>query len=290
LGTIDNETIDTVIKEFYELMLNETGARGGMGYLKEVLALTLGPSRAMAILTRLSELQPFTYLKEFPGNQLASILAKENPQTIAVVLSHLSPVQSAAVLSQLSNEAKIEVSMRIANAKYFEAEAVQDVNKALEKMVVSRKLEATGSFSLEQTGTKSLAEMLNRSDHETQKLIFENLQKYNAAVSDEVRKQMFLFEDIAGLEDKSVQRILREVDSKDLTLALKLADDKLKEKVFNNMSERAREILKEEMGYLGPVRIRQVEDAQQKILETLRRLQFVGEVVIPMRGVEEKFV
>jgi flagellar motor switch protein FliG len=291
LGPVKPEVVNEAINEFHEFLLNVTSSRGGMSFLKEILLNTLGPTRAMAIINRLSEVQPFRYLKDVSGDRLANILAKENPQTVAIILSYISPAQAAGVFAKLPEETKMNVAMRIASAKYVQDDAIKEINRALEKVVVSQSYQAVPNpFAGQSSGTKVLAEILNRVDHTTESSVLSGLQNINTTVADDVKKQMFLFSDLIILDDRSVQRLIREVDSKVLTLALKISDDSVKMKIFKNMSERARDLLKEEMSYLGPVRIKQVEEAQQNILEVIRRLEQAGEVTIPKRGEEEKMV
>jgi len=291
LGPVKPEIVNEAINEFHEFLLNVTSSRGGMSFLKEVLLTTLGPTRAMAVINRLSDVHPFRYLKDVSGDRLANILAKENPQTIAIILSYISPAQAAAVFAKLPDDTKTNVALRIASAKYVQDDAIKEINRALEKVVVSQSFQAVPSpFAGQSSGTKVLAEILNRVDHSTESTVLAGLEKNSTTVADDVKKQMFLFADLVILDDRSVQRLIREVDSKQLTLALKMSEDSVKMKVFKNMSERARDLLKEEMSYLGPVRIKQVEEAQQTILEVIRRLEQAGEITIPKRGEEEKLV
>jgi flagellar motor switch protein FliG len=291
LGVVKPEVINEVINEFHEFLLNETSSRGGMGFLKDVLVRTLGSSRAMAIINRLSDVHPFRYLKDMPVDRLVGILYKEHPQTIATVLSYISPEQSAAVLTRLPEDVKGEVALRIATAKYVQEDTVKDINRALEKVVVSQSYQTvTSPFSGQSSGKKVLAEILNRADHDTESAVLDKLNSVNNLIAEEVKKFMFVFTDIVILDDKAVQRIIREVDSKQLTLALKLSDDTVKMKIFKNMSDRAKELLKEEMSYLGPVKVKQAEEAQQSVLEVIRRLEQAGEITIPKRGEEERVV
>lgn len=291
LGVVKPEVISEVINEFHEFLLNETSSRGGMGFLKDVLVRTLGSTRAMMIINRLSDVHPFRYLKDMPVDRLAGILFKEHPQTIATVLSYISPEQAAAVLTRLPEDVKGEVALRIANAKYVQEDTVKDINRALEKVVVSQSYQTvTSPFAGQSSGKKVLAEILNRADHDTESSVLEKLGTVNEALAGEVKKFMFVFTDIVILDDKAVQRIIREVDSKQLVLALKLSDDQVKLKIFKNMSDRAKELLKEEMSYLGPVKVKQAEEAQQSVLEVIRKLEQAGEITIPKRGEEERVV
>lgn len=291
LGVVKPEVISEVINEFHEFLLNETSSRGGMGFLKDVLVRTLGSTRAMMIINRLSDVHPFRYLKDMPVDRLAGILFKEHPQTIATVLSYISPEQAASVLTRLPEDVKGEVALRIANAKYVQEDTVKDINRALEKVVVSQSYQTvTSPFAGQSSGKKVLAEILNRADHDTEASVLEKLGTVNEQLAGEVKKFMFVFTDIVILDDKAVQRIIREVDSKQLVLALKLSDDQVKLKIFKNMSDRAKELLKEEMSYLGPVKVKQAEEAQQSVLEVIRKLEQAGEITIPKRGEEERVV
>jgi len=290
LGTVDRDTINNVVYEFHQILLTKVGSRGGIGYLREVLEKTLGPTKALSLINRISEAHPFTYLKDVPITQLANVLANESPQTIALIMSYINPTQAAGILSHLQEQKQMDVAMRISSARATPAEIVKEMNRAMEKTISSQRKEGLGPIAQGQLGSRVLAEILNRVDRKTESYIMENLSKTNSTLADEVRKHMFIFEDLINLDGRAVQRIIRETDFKDLRMALKLADETVKQKIFQNMSERARAILVEEMSFTGPVRVKQVEEAQQKILETIRRLEAAGEIVIPKRGTEDKLV
>ncbi|MBD3246347.1 MAG: flagellar motor switch protein FliG [Candidatus Omnitrophica bacterium] len=290
LEQMDKEEAAEVIREFHAMLLAEASEAGGVDYLKKVLEKTVGPHKTMGIIRRLSDIRPFSYLENTPTNQIAEIVAKEDPQIIALVLSYIPGNRSAEVFSLLPEKLQQEVSLRMISLKDMHREAIDTVHKALEKMVTTKKQGLSEKVSFEGTGVKTLAGILNAVPRQVEKGVLEHLQTVNAEVAEEVRANMFLFEDVSLLEDTALQKVLRQVDMSDLTVALKGAEGKVKKKIMNNLSERVRETTAEELEYMGPVRVRQVEEAQQKVIDAVKKMENAGEIVVPRKGEKEEFV
>lgn len=284
LGSIEPETREAIIEEFHQMMVaNQYVTQGGIDYAKTVLEAALGPERAIEILTRLqSSLQevPFEFLKKADPSQIITFIQDEHPQTIALILAHLEPDIAAMVLAALSPEARADVVLRIATMDRTPPEIVREVERVLERKMAS-------VFSQGFTfagGVKEVAEILNRIERATEKNIMAELEERDPELADEISRLMFTFDDLIFVDDGGIQKALREIDQKDLALALKHSDEEVKEKIFKNMSTRARDMITEEMEYMGPVRLRDVEEAQQKIVGVVRRLEEAGEIIIEGRG------
>jgi len=288
---ISPELIKEVWKEFSQMKLAQHYAnQGGEKYAREILEKALGDHKALDIISNLkqrTDLLPLDILESIDPQQLLSFLQSEHPQTIALILSHLKSKQAAIILSSLPEKLQLEVTTRIINIEEASPEALKEVNKILRKEFSytseKGKLQKVG-------GTKMVAEILNRVDRATEKRIMEAMEKRDAQLAKNVKNLMFVFEDILSLDDRSLQRALREIDTKELTLALKGADKKLKEKFFKNLSSRAVETIKEDMEFMGPVRLRNVEEAQQKIVNIMRRLEEKGEIVGRQREEGEQLI
>lgn len=290
LGSIPAEVRQQVIKEFYEICLAQNLAlEGGLDHARTMLEQAFGSEKAQEILERLTralQMLPFDSIKGVHPTQLSTFLADEHPQTIALVLAYLDPQVSAAVISNLPPELRPEVAERLATMGSTPPEAIHRIESVLQRKlssVASQELSAAG-------GVKSLVEVLQWVDRNTERAIFDYLNDTNPELAEEIRKLMFTFEDLLQLDDRAIQQILKEVDMKELALALKGASDALKDKIFRNMSERAVNMLKEEIEFMGPVRVRQVEEAQQRIVSIVRRLEEAGEIVISRGGEEEMLI
>ncbi len=290
LGKLSREEINEVIAEIHEKLLEDTSVEGGVEYLKGVLEKSVGAHKTMGIIRRLSEVRPFSYFENASGTQIADLICSEAPQIIALVLSYLPAAQSAEVFAQLPEQQRQEVALNLVSLKNVHREAIDNAHKALEKLVVNKGQQFSELVSFEGEGVKNLANILNATAQQIEKKVMEDLKTANPELADQVRKHMFLFEDLVILDDVSLQKVLRQVDMRDLTLSLKMADEKLKNKVFNNLSERVRDITMEEIKFLGPVRLRQAEEAQQKVISVVRKLGEAGEIMIPRRGEQEEFV
>lgn len=279
---------DAVWEEFHDLTLaREYLSSGGMAYAKEVLERALGAQHASELLRRLSQTlrtRPFDFMANADPTQIIAFLQSEHPQTIALILSHLDPKQSATILAGLSEERQVEVARRIALMEPIAPEIIQDVERVLEHKL-SGLVNATKQAS---GGIEAVVEVLNRVDRSTEKAILQNLAQRDPSLAEEIKKRMFVFDDLASLDNQWVQRVLRDVDmTRDLPLALKVASDEVKAHVEANISQRAAENLKEAIEFLGPVRLRDVEAAQQRIVAVVRALEDAGEIIIQRGGGDE---
>lgn len=276
-----------VIHEFYDMFLaHEYIAEGGLEYAKEVLERVMGRQKALEVIQRLSaamQVRPFDFARNADPAQLLNFIQNEHSQTIALILSFLSHDQAAAILSGLPPSRQADVAERLATMERTTPYVVQAIEKILEKKVSSF---VTKSFN-EAGGIDTIVEILNRADRTTEKFILESLEETNPELADEIKNMMFVFEDIAKLDDRSIQRLLREVTSKDLAMALKTSSAEVRSRIYKNISSRAREMLEEDISYLGPVRLREVEDAQQRIVSIVRQLDELGEILIARGGEDE---
>jgi flagellar motor switch protein FliG len=284
LGAVDPGTRQTVLEEFHQMILaNSYVTQGGIEYARNLLESAVGSDRAMEILSRLqSSLQeiPFDFLKKADPGQICTFIQDEHPQTIALILAHLDPQVAAFVLSALPQPVRADVVIRVATMDRTPPEIVHEVERVLERKMASV---FTQGFTFA-GGVKEVAEILNRIERATEKSIMTDLSERDPELADEISRLMFTFEDLVHVEDSGIQKALREIEQKDLALALKGSNEAVKEKLFKNLSERAREMINEEMEFMGPVRLRSVEEAQQKIVAVIRRLEESGEVVVQGRG------
>jgi flagellar motor switch protein FliG len=289
LGDVDPKMMEKTLTEFRDMAsAHMYFAKGGLNFAREMLEESLGKDKAREIVERLTlttmEL-PFEFLRQADPRQVLTFLQDEHPQTIALVMAHILPDQAALVMSGLPENVQGEVASRIAQMDRTSPEVIRQVESVLERKS-STLLQPTESSNA--GGIQPLVEILNRSDRTTEKLILENLARNNPELADEVRNRMFVFEDIVSLEDRSVQLVLREIDSKELAIALKGVREDVRDKVTNNMSERAGVALKDEIELLGPTRLKQVEEAQGNIVKAIRRLEEAGQIVVSRGG--EEFV
>lgn len=277
---VSPEVRDAVLAEFSQMIVaQESIAEGGIEYAQQILQQALGPESATDVISRLMallELQPFESLKDAEPAHLLQLLRNEHPQTIALVLAHLPPDRAGAVLSGLPAALQAQVAMRIASLDQASPEAVREVEAMLQARLSGAGPQGAGLRG----GAGVLAEILTRADRSTERAVLEEMKAHTPEMADEVKKHLFVFEDMATLGRRDVQLVLREVDGKDLALALKGAPDDVRAIVFENMSERAAQALREDMEFLGPVRLRDVEAAQQRIVGVIRTLEEAGEIVI----------
>ncbi len=285
---IPSHTVDTVMEEFYNMVTaREYVLEGGLEYAQAVLEKSFGFNKANEIIEKvknLTTLRGFDVLKKADSGQLLSFLSKEHPQTIALILSHLAPDQTASVLKEMQEPLRTDVVYRIATLGKISPQTLKQVEKVVDDMAGLNMGQSLSKIG----GTKSLAAVLNRTNISLSKEILTNLEGKDSDVALEVKRLMFLFEDVINIQDKDIQKILREVDRKDLALSLKIVDDKLKEKIFSNMSERASDLLKEELQYMGIVKLKEVEAAQAKIIDVVKALEESGEISLNMRGSSEE--
>lgn len=284
LGTVDTELKASVLDEFYQMAVaKQYVAQGGLDFAKDLLEKSFGPERAFEILNRLqASLQevPFQFLKKADPTQVSSFIQDEHPQTVALIIAHLEPGMGALILSSLAPDVQSDVIMRIATMDRTAPEIVREVERVIERKMASV---FTGGFTFA-GGVKSVAEILNRVERNSEKAIMADLEERDPELADEISRLMFTFEDIIHVDDAGIQKALRDIESKDLALALKGSNDDLKAKIFRNMSTRAAEMIKEEIEFMGPVRMKNVEEAQQKIVAVLRRLEESGELIVSGRG------
>ena len=281
---------DEVLNEFYEVCLAQQYiAEGGIGYAKDLLQKALGEDRAKDILGKLTaslQVRPFEFIRKTEASQLLNFIQDEHPQTIALILSYLSPQQAAGIIGSLTPDKQTDVAKRIALMDRTSPDVIKEVENILEQKLaslVSQDYTIVG-------GVDSVVEILNTSDRGTEKHIMENLEIEEPELADEIRKKMFVFEDILLLDDRSIQRVLREVENSELAVALKNANEEVQNAIFNNMSSRLSDMIKEDMEYMGPVRLKDVEEAQQKIVNVIRKLEDSAEIVVSRGGGDEIIV
>lgn len=284
LGTISNKLRDSVLKEFYDMALAQSWVNeGGLDYARNLLKDSLDPKEAERILQQISQQvrkTPFSFLQKAESQNLLTFIQDEHPQTIALIVSHLPYHKAAEILTGLPGPKQIEVVKRVANMEQTNPEVISEVEKGLEARLsnlLSQSFEKIG-------GVETVAEMLNLTDRTTEKGVMEGLETEDPDLVEQIRRLMFVFEDILLVDDRGIQSVLKEIDNEELAMALKTASDDLKNKIFKNMSERAAELIGEDMQYMGPVRVSDVEAAQQRIVDVVRRLVDAGEIVIQGRG------
>lgn len=289
LGDVPHNIRRHVFGEFYNLALaNSYIAEGGLEYTKRLLRASLGDEadRVIKQVTQQVQTTPFSFLQKADSENLLTFIQDEHPQTIALILAHLPPVKASEILIGLPGQKQVEVVKRIANMETTNPEVIKEVERGLEHRlsdIVSQSFEKTG-------GVESVAEMLNLADRSTEKGIMEGLEAEDPELVESIRRLMFVFEDILLVGDKGIQAVLKEVDNDTLTLALKTASDDLREKIFKNMSERASKLIREDMQYMGPVRVSDVEAAQQKVVDVVRRLEDGGDIIIEGRGGDKEML
>lgn len=281
---------EEVINEFYEVCLAQQYiAEGGIGYAKELLDKALGTEKAMEVIGKLTaslQVKPFEFVRKTDATQLLSFIQDEHPQTIALILSYLSPSQAAVIVSALPPDRQADVARRIATMDRTSPDVIKEVEKILESKLanlVNQDYTVIG-------GVDAVVEILNTVDRGTEKHIMETLEIEEPELADEIRKKMFVFEDILLLDDRAIQRVLRDVDNNDLEIALKGANEQVQTAVFNNLSKRLAAMIREDMDFMGPVRMKDVEEAQQKIVNIIRKLEDAGEIVISRGGGDEIIV
>lgn len=284
------EQKEEVLEEFRQLALAQDYiAQGGIAYAKEVLEKALGPDKAMQIINRLTStlmVRPFDFARKADPMQLLNFIQNEHPQTIALILSYLDPAQAGQILSALPQEMQADVARRIALMDSTSPEIISEVEQILE-----RRLSETVMQDYTQTGgIEAVVEVLNQVDRSTERTILDALEIQDPELAEEIKRRMFVFEDIVTLDHRAIQRVIREVDNNDLMLALKVASDEVKNIIFRNMSTRMAETFKEEMEYMGPIRLRDVEEAQSRIVAVIRRLEEAGEIVIARGGGDDIIV
>ena len=289
LHKVDAETKETVYDEFNQLMVAQQYiSQGGINYAKELLQKALGESKALDIIEKLTtslQVKPFDFIQRTESSQILNFISGEHPQTIALIISYLSSEKAAQIISELPPEKQADIAKRIALMDRTSPEMIREVERILERKlssVVGQDYTSTG-------GLDAIVEILNNVDRGTEKTIIEALEDQEPELAEEVKKQMFVFEDVILLDDKGIQLLLRNVENKELALALKGSSEDVNEKMLKNMSKNAADRLRDDMEYMGPVRVKDVQDAQQKIVNAIRKLEENGEIVIA-RGSEDEMI
>lgn len=284
LGQVPNELLSAVIEEFYHLSIaSQYASEGSLDYAKVLLKNSLDPQMADRVLGQIQtqvQKTPFAFLQRAESENLLTFIQDEHPQTIALIVCHLPHHKAAEILVGLPMQKQIEVIKRIANMEQTNPEIIREVERGLESRLASMLMQ-----SMEKAGgVPTVSEILNLADRATEKAIMEGLEAEDPDLVEQIRRLMFVFEDILNVNDKGIQAVLKEVDNDELALALKTASEPLQNKILSNMSSRAADLIREEMQFMGPVRVSDVESAQQRIVDIVRRLEEAGDLVIQGRG------
>ena len=285
--SISPQEKEDVLNEFYQVCLAQQYiAEGGIGYAKELLEKALGEQKAQDVITKLTaslQVRPFEFIRKTDPSQVLNFIQDEHPQTIAMILSYLSPAQSAMILGALTPEKQADVAKRIAMMDRTSPDVIKEVERVLERKLASL---LNQDYTIV-GGVDAIVDILNTVDRGTEKHIMESLEIEQPELADEIRKKMFVFEDILLLDDRAIQRVLRDVDNNDLGIALKGANEEVQNVIFKNLSKRLSAMIKEDMEFMGPVRMKDVEEAQQKIVGIIRKLEDSAEIVISRGGGDE---
>ena len=287
--SISPQVKESVLNEFYQVCLAQQYiAEGGIGYAKELLDKALGGERAQEVISKLTlnaslQVRPFEFVRKTDPSQVLNFIQDEHPQTIAMILAYLTPAQAAMIMSSLTSEVQADVAKRIATMDRTSPDVVKEVEHVLERKLsslINQDYTIVG-------GVDAIVNILNTVDRSTEKHIMETLEIEEPELADEIRKKMFVFEDIMLLDDRAIQRVLRDVDNNDLAVALKGANEDVQNTIFKNLSKRLAAMIKEDMEFMGPVRMKDVEEAQQKIVGVIRKLEDSAEIVISRGGGDE---
>lgn len=287
LGKIDNEMVDSAYADFHDVgVAQKFITQGGVEYAKAILEEALGQARAEEVVQRLStflQVSPFDFVRHTDPKAISNFIINEHPQTIALVIAYLEPAQASVLMQALDTDKQAEVARRLALLDRTSPEVIREIERVMEKnlsAIISQEFSTAG-------GVGALVDILNKVDRGTEKSILEALGDRDPELAEKVKNLMFIFEDIIHLDDRSIQQVLREVDTKELSLALKGVSDEVASKVYKNMSKRAASMLQEEMEFMGPVRLKDVESSQQRIVNIIRQLEDQGDIFISKAGEEE---
>lgn len=290
LDTIEPADRDSVLMEFKELMMAQDFiSTGGIDYARELLEKSLGSQKAVDIINRLTsslQVRPFDFIRRTDPAHLLNFIQQEHPQTIALILAYLEPQKASIILGSLPHEIQSDVAKRIATMDRTDPNVLREVERVLEKKLSTLSSEDYTAAG----GVENIVEILNMVDRSTEKTIIESLEEEDPELAEEIKKRMFVFEDIVLLDDRAIQKVLREVDTAELAKALRGVEAEVQDKIFRNMSKRAASLLKEEMEYMGPVRLKDVEETQQKIVSIIRKLEDQGEIVVARSGEDEMVI
>ena len=271
---------ESIIEEFYEICLaQEFISEGGIGYARSVLEKALGGDRANDLINRLSsslQVRPFDFIRKADSTHILNLMNNESPQTIALLLSYIEPKQASEVITNLPPEIQVEVIRRIANMGSVQPEYIQEVERILEKRLSSMGL----SDKLVVGGIEPVVGIINAIDRRTEKFILETLDESDSELAEDIRKCLFVFEDITKLSSQAIQRVLKDVETGDVTYALKGATEEVKNAILSNLSSRLQEMILDDMQVMGPVRAKDVEAAQQRIVNSVRQLEDAGEIIV----------
>lgn len=288
--SVSPQSKEDILEEFYQVCLAQQYiAEGGVGYAKELLEKALGAEKAQEVMGRLTaslQVRPFEFIRKADPSQILNFIQDEHPQTIALILSYLAPAQASIIVAALPLDKQADVAKRIALMDRTSPDVIKEVETILERKLsslVNQDYTIVG-------GVDAIVEILNTVDRGTEKHILENLEIEEPELTDEIRRKMFVFEDILSLDDKTIQRVLRDVDNNDLEVALKGSTEEVQNVIFNNVSKRLAAMIKEDMDFMGPVRMRDVEESQQKIVSIIRKLEDSGEIIIARGGGDELVV
>ena len=288
--SITPQVKEAVVEEFYQVCLAQQYiAEGGISYAKELLEKALGEDKALDVIGKLTaslQVKPFEFIRKTEASQLLNFIQDEHPQTIALILSYLNPAQASLIVSALPPDRQADVAKRIATMDRTSPDVIKDVEKILESKLASLVNQDYTIIG----GVDAIVEILNTVDRSTEKHIMEILEMDEPELADEIRKKMFVFEDILLLDSRAIQRVLRDVDNSDLAIALKSANEEVQNAIFENLSKRLAAMIKEDMEFMGPVRMKDVEEAQQKIVNIIRALEDSNEIVISRGGGDEIIV
>lgn len=287
---VDSEEKESILEEFHNIAVAQDYiTQGGIGYAKQVLEKALGSEQAAAIINRLTsslQVRPFDFARKAEPAQILNFIQNEHPQTIALILSYLDATQAGQILSELPQDVQADIARRIATMDSTSPEIINEVEQILE-----RKLSSTVTQDYTQTGgIEAVVDVLNGVDRSTERTILDALEIQDPELAEEIKKRMFVFEDIVTLDGRAIQRVIRDSENDDLKLALKVASEEVKKIIFKNMSKRMEDTFTEEMEYMGPVRLRDVEEAQSRIVAVVRRLEESGDIVVARGGGDDILV
>ena len=277
---VESDVREEIIDEFYEMCLAQKFImEGGIDFAREILEKAIGPERAEEMIRKLSsslQVRPFDFIRRVDSNQILNVIHNEHPQIIALVLSYIEPRQSAQIIASLPSDRQTEIISRISKMGSSSAEYVKEAERILERKITS--MGYTDNIVV--GGIDTIVDIVNALDRASEKNILESLDVSDSELADEIRKRLFVFEDIAKLNNVTVQRVLREISNTDLAVALKMATEDVTKTIFSNISKRLQEMIKDDMEVMGPVRVRDVEEAQQRIVNVIRKLEDDGEIII----------
>lgn len=290
MRTVSPEEKEVILNEFYQVCLAQDYiSEGGISYAKEILERALGSQKALDVINKLTaslQVRPFDFVRKADPSQILNFIQGEHPQTIALILAYLKPPQAATIVSALPQDKQADVARRIAVMDRTSPDIIKEIERVLERKLSSM---VTQDYTMA-GGLSAIVDILNSVDRGTEKYIMESLEVQDTDLAEQIRKRMFIFDDIITLDSRSIQRVIREVENGDWALALKSANEEVQKSIFVNMSKRLAEMIKEDMDYMGPVRLRDVEEAQQKVVNVIRKLEDAGEIVISRGGGDEIIV